>query len=263
MRYYGGKFRLAPWIIAHFPPHECYVEPFCGASSVFLRKWPAAIEVINDRDQDVINFFRVLREQADNLIRAIFVTPYSRTEFDLAWEMVDSNPLEQARRYYVRAQQGWSGGRAESSGWRLQHSSNGGKSVTKEWGRVEHLYPIVQRLKHAIVENDDALTIIERYDRPHTLFYLDPPYLAECKNPRYNKYQCEVDYNYHCRLLEALQKIQGMAIISGYPSDLYDRYLGHWQRHQTEAQTLNPKYKAIEVIWLSPNALRRGQPILL
>ena len=149
LRYFGGKWRLAPWIIEHFPPHGCYVEPFCGAASVFLRKAPAEFEVINDVDGDVVNFFQVLRDETDSLIHAVFVTPYSRAEYKLAWEPAEDS-LERARRYYVRNQQGWSGGKSSRpSAWRYQHSNNRGKSVIKDWNDIDRLSAIVWRLKQA------------------------------------------------------------------------------------------------------------------
>ena len=97
LRYYGGKFRLAPWIIGHFPVHECYVEPFGGAMSVLLRKAPARYEVYNDLDREVVNLFRVLRERPEEFIRAIELTPYSRAEQLLAFEPAPEDELERAR----------------------------------------------------------------------------------------------------------------------------------------------------------------------
>lgn len=255
LRYYGGKWRLAPWIISHFPAHTTYVEPFCGAASVFLRKPPAEIEIINDLDGDVINFFHILRTRSDDLIQMILSTPYSRAEYDAAWESV-SDPLERARRYYVRAWQGWSGGKkSRASGWRYQHSNNRGKSIVRDWNQVEHLPAIVQRLKQAFIENDDALRVIERYDQPHTLFYLDPPYLEETRSKRWATvaYRHETDESYHRLLLAGIHDLQGMVVISGYPSGLYDDELSSWRRATTTARTTNPGKMAVEVIWISPN----------
>jgi DNA adenine methylase len=266
LRYFGGKWRLAPWIISHFPQHDCYVEPFCGAASVFLRKSPAQFEVINDIDGDVINFFCVLREQTENLIRIILTTPYSRDEHRIAWEpLTGLDPLEQARRYYVRSWQGWGGGQSlRQSGWRYQHSNNRGKSVIKDWNEIEHLWAIAWRLKQAFIENDDALKIIERYDQPHTLFYLDPPYLAHTRTDRWKEtaYQHEIDVDYHRALLDKLQAIRGMAIISGYPSTLYEEQLSGWQKLETTARTTNTSKAATETIWLSSAATKRGQGLL-
>lgn len=264
LRYYGGKWRLAPRIISHFPPHTCYVEPFCGAASVFLRKPAAEFEVINDTDGEVVNFFEVLREQTAEFIAAILATPYSRQEFDLAWATCD-DPLERARRYYIRAWQGWGGGKGtKPSGWRFQHSNNRGKSVIADWNATEHLWAIAWRLKQAFIENDDALAIIERYDQPHTLFYLDPPYLANTRSDRWQDgaYAHEIVEEYHTLLLDRLQQIQGMAIISGYPSELYEGRLGGWQRRECSARTTNTANTKTEVIWLSPSVTQRGQMAL-
>lgn len=257
LRYFGGKWRLAPWIIGHFPEHGCYVEPFCGAASVFLRKRPADVEVINDLDGNVINFFRVLRERTADLIQAIKLTPYSRQEYRLAWQPANE-PLERARRYYVRLWQGWGGRKGtRQSGWRYQHSNNRGKSVIADWNATEHLWIVADRLRQAFIEHDDALALIQRYDQPHTLFYLDPPYLAETRSERWKTtaYRCEVDEEYHRRLLELILEVRGMVIISGYPSDLYERTLAGWHRSQTVARTTNTANTKTEVLWVSPLAM--------
>jgi DNA adenine methylase len=264
LRYYGGKWRLAPWIISHFPSHTCYVEPFCGAASVFFRKPPTEFEILNDLDGDVVNFFRVLRGQSEDLIRAIIATPFSRQEYQDAWRPTE-DPLERARRYYVCAWQGWGGGKgSRPSGWRYQHTNNRGKHVVDDWDQVDHLWAIVERLKVAFIECDDALAVIERYDQPHTLFYLDPPYLSDTRTTRWadGAYACEIDENYHYALLSALQRIEGMAVISGYPSELYEECLEDWSRYEHPSRTTNTSNVATEVIWVSPRAQAHGQRTL-
>ncbi len=260
LRYYGGKWRMAPWIISQFPVHTCYVEPFCGAASVFFRKPPAEFEVINDLDGEVVNFFEVLRDRTDEFIGAILGTPYSRAEYDTAAEIV-VEPLERARRYYVRAWQGRGGVTGRSSGWRFQRRDNGGRGVVRCWNDVEHLYGIVWRLKQAFIENDDALEIIERYDRETTVFYVDPPYLQATRSRRWKSrgYMCEIDEEYHCRLLDQLQEIRGMAIISGYASALYEERLIGWRRLEKRVLTSNSAKVATEVLWVSPAAVAGGQ----
>lgn len=261
LRYFGSKWRLAPWIIGHFPLHGCYVEPFCGAASVFLRKQPAEFEVINDLDGDIVNFFRVLRERVDEFIYVVGATPYSREEFDLSWQPAD-DPLERARRYYVRSWQGWTGKGVSGAHWRIQHSNNRGKSVVDEWNQIEHLKAIAQRLKQAFVENDEAMDVIRRYDQLHTLFYLDPPYLPEVRSDRFKQaYQCEVDRAYHERLLDALLEVQGMVVISGYPSQFYNERLEDWKRYETTARTTNTSNTVTEVIWVSPRTAETQLPL--
>ncbi len=104
LRFHGGKFRIRDWILSFFPPHEVFVEPFGGGASIILSKQPARFEVYNDLDSEVINFFRILREQRDELIEMIQLTPWSREEQQAAFEPV-GDPLERARRLYVRAWQ--------------------------------------------------------------------------------------------------------------------------------------------------------------
>lgn len=263
LKWYGGKWRLAPWIIAHLPEHTTYVEPFCGAASLFLRKSPSEFEVLNDLDENIVNFFRVLREQPDQLIYRIHNTPYSRQEYKQSWNEQPNNKVDRALGFYIRCWQGWGGGgRNQNPGWRFQHTNNRGKSVIKDWNDTSHLWGIAERLKDAFIEHDDALAIIERYDQEHTLFYLDPPYLPDTRWSK-NSYQEEIDENYHQNLLAAAKSSTGMVIISGYPSELYETELTGWTRKQKRARTTNTANIGIETIWLSPNLTNRKNQLRL
>lgn len=267
LRYFGGKWRLAPWIIQHFPLHECYVEPFCGAASVLLRKPLSPIEVINDLDSNVVTFFRVLRERTDELVRAIRLTPFSRQEYRLAWRPTEGlDPLEKARRYYVRSWQSWGGGRPSSpSGWRFQRDFSRGSSVADDWNRLDHLYLIAARLKRVFIECDEAFRTIERYDAPETLFYLDPPYLPELRGSGNGRsaYAYETDKTYHRRLLDAVRNLEAMVVISGYPSDLYGDLLSDWRCVKKDARTTNPEKQEYEALWLSPATIENQRQMRL
>ncbi|MFK7074022.1 DNA adenine methylase, partial [Acinetobacter baumannii] len=107
IRYHGGKFRLATWVISHFPNHTCYTEVFGGAAGVLLQKPRAYAEVYNDLDGEIVNLFRVLRneDQRNKLIEQLVFTPYSRDDFHEAWEPCE-DPIEKARRLIIRAQMG-------------------------------------------------------------------------------------------------------------------------------------------------------------
>ncbi len=217
LRYYGSKYRLAPWIIGHFPAHLCYVEPFGGGGSVILRKTPSYHDVYNDLDGEVVNFFRVLRERPDELLRAIELTPFSRTEQRAAYN-IQGDELERARQLYVRCWQTHGGGRTQwQAGWRYEKTDHRHRKLINDWNRIDSLWPIVERLKIIQIECDDALKVIQRFDTPDTLFYLDPPYIAEIRSRRWRKdaYAVEIDEDYHRKLGEILNSIQGMAIISG------------------------------------------------
>ena len=255
LRYFGAKWRLAPWIQQYFPTHVCYVEPYAGSAAVLLQKPHSEIEILNDIDQDVVTFFQVLRETPQELLESIKNTPYSRAEYKKAWDPVEK-PLERARRLYVRSWQGWGGG-SRYGGWRYQHRLNRGKSVVADWNRIDQLWLIAERLKDAFIECDEALNIIERYDTQDTLFYLDPPYLKTTRSEHRTRYVHDMEREDHVALLETIQRVQGMVVLSGLHSALYDEWLSDWHTVEKSARTTNPDHQTTETLWLSPAAVGR------
>jgi DNA adenine methylase len=262
VRYYGGKWRIAQWILDQFPDHHCYVETHGGAASVLLRKEAAPVEVLNDIDGEVVNFFQVLRGRTDELIRAIELTPYARDEERLAFEPSD-DPLERARRLYVRGWQTYGGPRTQwRSGWRFQYQLVNQASVLKTWNNVRPLEAIAERLKQVLIESDDALSVIERFDSPDTLFYVDPPYLMSTRSERWRKngYQHEMTDEQHMELAAALRMIRGMAIVSAYQCPEYDRWYAGWRRVSTGNQ--NAAAQAVtESLYISPRAADRARQL--
>jgi DNA adenine methylase len=259
LRYYGGKARLAPWIIGHFPPHTCYVEPFGGAASVLLRKDPARYEVYNDLDGALVTFFRVLREQPTALIAAIEGTPFARAEIDLACAPApaDLDDVERARRVYVRAWQGRHGLPARGQmGWRFERAATRGRSVVDDWRATSHLWPIAGRLRRVQLECDDALRVIARFDTPDTLFYSDPPYPRSTRSARWAKaaYTHELTDDDHRRLAAVLREVAGLVVVSGYPCPLYQALYGDWTRVTRSART-HTGGAATEALWLSPRTV--------
>lgn len=253
VRYPGGKWRLASWIMSHFPSHDCYVEPFAGAASVLLQKPPVPYEVYNDLDGMVVNFFRVLRERPDELIRAIELTPWSREEFELA-ARPSEDPLDQARRFYVRCYQGHSGGGNAKwrVGWRYQRRVSSNKPAVLTWCETDHLWSIVARLKRVQIEHDEAANVIRHFDSPATLFYVDPPYAHSTRSKwKGVMYQHEMSDEDHRSLAELLRSVSGLVAVSGYPSALYDDLYAGWQKAQTTAVTNFSTVKT-ECLWLSP-----------
>jgi DNA adenine methylase len=259
LRYFGGKWRLADWIINYFPGHTCYCEPFGGGANIILQKPPAFIEVYNDLNSDVVNFFRVLRERGNEFIRAIELTPYARDEYELVYEPI-SDPFERARRLYMQSWMERGGYRAngKNSGWRWMNSdARGTRSVVHDWNNIGHLEAIVNRLKQITIENDGALEVIERYDTPETLFYLDPPYVQSTREQRWSltAYAYEMSDDDHRRLADTLSRIKGMAIVSGYPSSLYTEIFAGWQMVTTESAANNQSAAKVEALWLSPRTV--------
>lgn len=261
LRYHGGKWRLAPWLIGHFPEHVCYVEPFGGSGAVLLRKTPSPLEVWNDLNGEVLNFFTVLRTRTDELIRAIDLTPFSRAELDLAFQP-SPDPVERARRLYVRGWQCMGGPRDADtkSGWRFERTvaKSNGKSNVKLWGQTGHLRVVVERLKLVQFEADDAFSAIRRFDAPTTLFYCDPPYVTSTRGQRWQKvaYRYEFTDEEHTRLAATLHQAEGHVLISGYQCPLYERLYEGWRlekrRAATEAHTI-----AEECLWIGPPAEER------
>jgi DNA adenine methylase len=251
-RYHGAKWRIAEWIIKQFPPHTCYVEPFAGAASLLMKKSPAPLEVINDLNSDVVNFFDVLRTRTDELVRAIELTPWSREVWSRSFEH-HPDPLENALRFYVRATQSFGASESKKksySGWRTQKNMNRGSTILKEWNTQDHLFDVARRLKLVQIENQDALSVIKRFDAKGTLFYVDPPYVLSTRENASRGYSHEMTDDEHRSLISLLQQVQGMVIISGYRCELYDQLLVDWRRLDRGNPTNGQGYR-IESIWIN------------
>lgn len=262
LRWHGGKWRLAPWIIQHFPPHKVYVEPFGGAASVLLRKGRSYAEVWNDLDGELVNLFRVLRdtEAAHRLVEAVSLTPYARDEFELAYE-VAAEPVEMARRFIARSHMGFGSNSAtqdsaRGTGFRA-NSNRSGSTPAHDWMRLPPvIVDTVARFRGVTLENRPAQRVIEHQDDATTLFYVDPPYLHETRsreNPYCAKhlYRHELSRDEHAALLEHLDGVAGMAVLSGYPDPLYDDLLSGWGRVETVAMADGARERR-EVLWLNP-----------
>lgn len=241
------------------PPHTTYVEPFGGAMSVMLRKPPVFLNVYNDIDSMVVNFFRVLRDRPEELIRAIELTPYSREEY-INSQIPTDDPLEQARRYYVWCWQGRGrGGISEPGGWRFMKAKTRGQTPVDDWGKTDYLFNVAKYIRDNVqIEHGDALTIIRRYDTPDTLFYLDPPYVHSTRGERWAQgaYSHELSDEEHTALAEALHNIKGMAIISGYPSELYDSLYSTWRIVRRIAYAERNR-ETTEVLWMNYEPIKR------
>lgn len=260
LRYHGGKFRLAPWVLQFFPPHQCYVEPFGGAASVLLLKVRAYAEIYNDLDDDIVNFFAVLRDPALRtlLIEACELTPYARREFELAYQPA-TDPLERARRTAVRAAMGFGSASATkgTSGFRID--------TRRRYGTAQHnwteypapLAAIGERMTGVIIENRPAVDVMQQHDGPHTLHFADPPYLPETRQrPGKRYYRHEMSAEAHGELLDALCRLRGMVVLCGYASALYDERLGGgtgWERHETSARISANRGTSLrtEVVWIN------------
>ena len=254
IRYPGSKWGMARWIIDHFPvgyEKMVYLEPFAGSGAVFFNKQPGGVETINDLDGDVVNLFRVLRERPEDLRRVLELTPYSREEYNLAFEPCE-DPLERARRFMVKTTQAIGAKMDGKCGWRNHKQVKIGGTACKWNGITDTIDAAAKRLKgdttHLVqIECMDALRLIRRYNTPEALIYLDPPYVRSTRRSG-RLYRCEMTNDQHQEMLEIITHTRAKVVISGYDNDLYARYLSGWNIYQTETHTTSAEVVE-ETIW--------------
>lgn len=241
--YFGSKNRLALQFCENLPPHNCWVDAFCGSAAMTLAKPPSQIEIINDIDGEIVNLFRQLRDNYEELIELIEFTPYAADELVLARKYNDhDSDVERARKFAVQAMMAINGvfGAAQG-GFSVSHaySRNNREARVNRWNNLpDRLYEVVKRLKNVRIENRDAIELLQKYrHRPATLFYLDPPYLGN----RTNGYRIDAnDEDFHRNLVTIANDATCMIFISGYDNDLYNEVLtlkNGWQKKAYETHT--------------------------
>lgn len=270
LRYHGGKWMLAPWIIGHFPDHRVYVEPFGGGASVLIRKPRVYAEVYNDLDGEVVNVFRILqnRESAEELRRLLDLTPFSRAEFDRTYEEAPpDSPVERARLTVMRSYMGFGSNSIQATHGRTGFRANAlrqGTTPANDWSNWPAEIPaFIERLRGVCIEQRPALAVIGQQDSPETLFYVDPPYPHATRSQR-NRYDPKHFYRHemsdddHRELAGVLHGVEGMVVLSGYPCDLYDQELYvEWER-TTRLALADGARRRTEVLWLNPAASSAG-----
>lgn len=255
--YYGGKLSHLADILPRLPEAHIYCEPYAGSAAVLLNRAPAPIEVYNDMNKDLVNFFRVLRsDQGEKLLEQIALTPYSREEFRIACGSLKRfNRLERARLWYVRICQSRNSlPLAIPSNWSFatQHDRRDMAGTVSKWlNRTPQLLDVMDRLLPVQIECDDALAIIPRYDEARTLTYVDPPYVYKTRKTK-RVYAYEMDDEQHRKLAAVLHACKGKVALSGYAGELYDELYGDWYRVDFSEQMVSSASKtraAVEVLW--------------
>jgi DNA adenine methylase len=256
LRYHGGKWRIAPWIISLFPPHRVYAELYGGGGSVLLRKGRAHEEIYNDLDGEIVNVFRVARDNGDKLKEKIELTPFAREEFILSFKP-SNDPVEQARRTIVRSFFGRATGAATynintrgqpATGFRANTVMRG-VSEAQVWMKYpDALKAIIDRLQGVVIENRNALEIINQHDSEATLFYVDPPYVHSTRNTQ-KEYRFEMSDTDHIELSQKLNQTKGAVVVSGYDCELYSQLYQGWKKYQHKdiADSIQPR---IEILWI-------------
>jgi DNA adenine methylase len=256
--WYGGKFNHLDWLLPLLPETHHYCEPFAGSAAVLLNRPPAPVETYNDIDGEVVNFFRVLRDQGPELQRVIALTPFAREEFHLAITAtrVGMSPLERARQFYVLARQTRTGlaQSATLGRWaNCRNTSRAGMSgVVSRWlGGVDGLAGIAERLLRVQIENRPAADVVRLYDDPQTLFYCDPPYLHDTRGDS-AAYGHEMTTGEHVDLAATLGRCVGKVALSGYRNDLMDRLYKGWRRFDAPPkQAHSIKQLRYECVWMN------------
>jgi len=260
--WYGGKFSHLDWLLPLLPECHHYCEPFAGSGAVLLNRESSPVETYNDIDGDVVNFFRVLRDRHEDLIRAIALTPFSREEYHKAiYCSTDGiSDVERARRFYIKARQTRTGLAQTASLGRWANCKNtsraGMSGVVSRWlGGVDALSGIAQRLIRVQIENRPAIDVIRLYDSPGTLFYCDPPYLHVTRGDA-KAYGFEMDEGQHKEFADTVNQCKGMVAVSGYDHPLMDELFrpDRWfKTHGPDKTIHSTKGTRSEVLWTNYN----------
>ncbi len=256
--YFGSKNKLAFQLCSNLPPHTCWVEAFCGSAALTLSKHKSPIEVINDIDGEIINVFKQLRDKQDELCRLISLTPYAKDELENARKKSDlDTELERARKFLVQAMMAVNGVFGKEKGgfsYSQSYSRNGRDARVNRWYNLPNrLTEVIERLRDVRIDNRNAIELVKMFiNRPATLIYLDPPYLAN-RTKGYNN--DAFDEGFHKELLKVATKARCMIFISGYENSLYEKMLTSsegWHKRTIDTITKDIKgngHTRKEVVW--------------
>lgn len=247
LKYPGAKNRIADWIVSYMPEHDVYIEPFAGSLAVLFNKERCHIETVNDLNGEVVNFFRVMRDNPEEMQKMINLTPYSREEYDRAYQETE-NPVERARRFCVRCWMGFGAANLYHNRFKSGQQSNS-PNPAKAWAELpEIMRQAAVRLKGVQIEQLPALELIGRYDTADVFIYADPPYLHSTRKKYL--YKNEMTDFEHEELLKVLIRHPGKILISGYENDMYNAYLSGWNKayKDTKAECGLPR---TEVLWMN------------
>ena len=247
LKYPGAKNRLAPWICEHIPKHDVYLEPFAGSLAVLFNKQRSHIETVNDIDEEIVNFFRILRDRSGELERAIEFTPFSRSEYKAAYES-SNDDLERARRFAVKCWMGFGCGNLYQNGFKSGQQTNS-PNPARAWSELPEIMKLAtERLKGVQIENLPAIELIERYNTEDVFIYADPPYLHGTR--KNYLYKFEMQDAEHEELLKALVNHQGKILLSGYDNDMYNDMLSEWHKVY-KATRAEGGHARTEILWMN------------
>lgn len=262
LRYYGSQFNNAPWIAEYMPAHNVRVIPFAGGLNDEIRWEPVKVVNATDLDGRVINFFTVLRDQPNELIHALRLTPWHYGEYAISQRSAD-DPLEDARRFWCACWMSVRGGpKPDTSGFRWQRSVESRWSTPAEDGlNIDHLYHVANRLRHIHFIQGNGLELIDRHAGVEdALIWCDPPFVKDTRANGGRGYRDESSLELHQAIATALHKCVGYALITGYgwnkdgsKNAVYEElYEAHdWRRVDSERR-VNGGGTRVQSLWISP-----------
>lgn len=248
---------MLDWILPLIPEHREYLEPFIGSGAVFLNKQPAMVECISDLDGRLVNFFRIVRTRVDELVELLAITPYAREEFVDACDPSD-DPLEDARRYFVRSTMSFGGitnviRRMNSYRMDVQESRTRLASCISKYNtKIENLGNVMARLRMAQIDNRSAFYLIPKFDKSTTFIYQDPPYHHDSRT-NVNDYKYEMTTEDHERLAVINKQSKSMIMISHYDDEFYNRLYANWRKHLGPIRKTNLSKTTVnrEAVWMN------------
>ncbi|MEM1953410.1 MAG: DNA adenine methylase [Candidatus Caldarchaeum sp.] len=263
IRYIGGKHYMAKYIVPIIEAYEhtTYVEPFGGAAHILLAKKPSTVEVYNDINDAVANFFRVVAdaEMSQELLRLISIMPFSRKVFKESIHAVrhEKDCVKRAFALFAVSKQSFSGDTLSSSpSWGFAVKD---EKQVKSWvNSTKNLVQAIERMRNVRVECRDFREVLHDYDKPDTLLYCDPPYVLSTRCRGYYKHEMSDDE--HREFVNMMLRLSGAAIVSGHWHEIYYKLeKSGWARLDITVKCFSVKTRGshnrptrTEVLWIHP-----------
>lgn len=256
LKYPGSKWRIARNLVELIPEHHSYLEPYAGSLALLFNKHPSAIETVNDLDSSITNLFWCIQKDSERLARLVMTTPYARELYEQQFEC--SDPMRYASRFQRAAGflvQCWQGHGFRTggsmSGWKNDVQGRERAYALWDWYQLpEWILGIAERLRTVQIENRPALEVIRRFGHKNVFMYLDPPYVLNARKGRRKQYRHEMSDADHEELLRLITDSPAKIMISGYETELYDRYLCGWEKRQFRSCAEGGGVR-METVWMN------------
>lgn len=261
IKYYGGKHYIAKYLIEMIPKHNLYIEPFFGGGNMFFSKPPSKMEIINDLSDNIFSLYKVIADENKykQLQHRLELTPYhAKFRDDYKQKLNEKLTIEDRAFYYLYVNRTSFNGVGGFSCTKLVRN-NMIRSVSDYLSLIPHLEEIHNRLRNAVVENKDALELIQKYDDNDVFFYLDPPYVQSTRRSN-QKYMIEMSDEDHERMINLILKSKAKIMLSGYDNEIYNKLVENkWNR--LELKSPNSCSDATEYVWINYDILHDTKDI--